>query len=506
MSAADLQAGLSSMLALSASVLLVYALRWPARRWLGARVAYALWWLPPLALLASLLPAPVRVIEIPSTSAFTGLVTTTLPALARQVAPSGVAVWLWLIGSVAFLTLLCLRQWACVRRLQPMTADATGAYRSSAICAPMVLGGWRARIVLPSDFEVRYTAEQRDWMLAHERCHVAAFDVHAHALAALLVCLAWWNPLAWWAWRSFRHDQELACDARVLDQRRHPSARRSYAHAMLNIQLAGQRAPTPLGCHWPAGHPLKERIRMLSHHLPNASSRRRGFLLVALLSLTFSLAVYAAQPAKLVSAEAPLYDVRLLLSRLGQSPVMPSLIVRGGERSGIRSDEVEIDLTVTAGNDGLLWIATDIQLDGKPAGEPTLALKSGEPGSISVKREDGKDFDLTFWVSPHRGATPKDGQSADTLADIHTPPRYPAQALRDGIEGKVIVNFQVDATGVVRDARIESAEPPAVFDEAALSAVRSWWLNPANHEGALPSWMQSPIHFKLGEDDAPPAS
>jgi bla regulator protein blaR1 len=503
MSAADLQSGLSSMLALSAAVLLVYALRRPVRRWLGARVAYALWWLPPVALLASLLPAPVRVIEIPAASAFKGMVTTTLPALANPVAPGGAAAWLWLIGSLVVLTLLCLRQWACVRRLQPMTPDAAGAYRSPAITAPMVLGGWRPRIVLPSDFEARYTAEQRDWMLAHERCHLAAFDVHAHALAALLVCLAWWNPLAWIAWRSFRHDQELACDARVLDQR--PSARRSYAQTMLNIQLAAQRAPTPLGCHWPAGHPLKERIRMLSHHLPNASSRRRGFLLVALLSLTFSLAVFAAQPAKLVSADAPLYDVRLLLSRPDQTPVMPSLIVRGGERSGIRSDEVEIDLTVTAGNDGMLWIATDIQLDGQPAGEPTLALKSGEPGTISVKRDDGKDFDLTFWVNPHRNATPENGQSADTLADVQTPPRYPAQALRDGIEGKVIVAFQVDATGVVREARIDSAEPPGIFDEAALAAVRSWWLNPANHEGALPTWMRSPIHFKLGEDDAPPA-
>ena len=181
---------------------------------------------------------------------------------------------------------------------------------------------------------------------------------------------------------------------------------------------------------------------MLSHHLPNASSRRRGFLLVALLSLTFSLAVYAAQPAKLVSAEAPLYDVRLLLSRPGQSPVMPSLIVRGGERSGIRSDEVEIDLTVTAGNDNLLWIATDIQLDGKPAGEPTLALKSGEPGSISVKRDDGKLLGMlvTGWTYRRFAYHLQESMRRDISEAL----------MKGGDKGKlpVLYTFVFDASGV----------------------------------------------------------
>ena len=44
-------------LAAGAAILLVLALRAPARRRFGARLTYALWLLPPLAAAATLLPA-----------------------------------------------------------------------------------------------------------------------------------------------------------------------------------------------------------------------------------------------------------------------------------------------------------------------------------------------------------------------------------------------------------------------------------------------------------------
>lgn len=77
------------------------------------------------------------------------------------------------------------------------------------------------------------------------------------------------------------------------------------------------------------------------------------------------------------------------------------------------------------------------------------------------------------------------------------PPRYPAQAMRDGIQGEVQVAFDVDATGVVRNPRVLHSEPPGVFDEAALAAVRGWWLNPQNQPQPLPASMQTPIRFEL---------
>ena len=80
------------------------------------------------------------------------------------------------------------------------------------------------------------------------------------------------------------------------------------------------------------------------------------------------------------------------------------------------------------------------------------------------------------------------------------PPRYPADALKGGIEGEVVLDLQVDANGIVRDVRVVQSQPAAVFDEAAIAAARGWGLNPAAQEpGPLPGWGRAAIPFSTHE-------
>jgi len=62
-------------------------------------------------------------------------------------------------------------------------------------------------------------------------------------------------------------------------------------------------------------------------------------------------------------------------------------------------------------------------------------------------------------------------------------PVYPPEAKAKGIEGKVVVRYGVSVDGRVIRARVDSAEPKGVFEEAALAAVRSWRYNPAVKAG-----------------------
>jgi TonB family protein len=133
---------------------------------------------------------------------------------------------------------------------------------------------------------------------------------------------------------------------------------------------------------------------------------------------------------------------------------------------------------------------------GTLAGRPAISVKAGEPGTMRVGSGATDGFELTLWVTPQAKAQ-ADTASTPILADVRTPPRYPAQALRDGIQGEVQVEFEVDATGVVRNPRVLQADPPGVFDEAALAAVRGWWLNPQNLQQPLPASMQAPIRFEM---------
>lgn len=63
-------------------------------------------------------------------------------------------------------------------------------------------------------------------------------------------------------------------------------------------------------------------------------------------------------------------------------------------------------------------------------------------------------------------------------------PRYPEDARKAGITGWVDLSFTITAEGAVADAIVVDASPRAVFDEAALDAIRRWRFQPVERDGA----------------------
>ena len=79
-----------------------------------------------------------------------------------------------------------------------------------------------------------------------------------------------------------------------------------------------------------------------------------------------------------------------------------------------------------------------------------------------------------------------------------TPPRYPYQAKRRGIEGWVRVSFTVTEDGTVADAVVEDADPPGVFEKAALAAVYQWKFKPRIVDGkATRGRAEQRVEFEL---------
>ncbi|MEO0368806.1 MAG: energy transducer TonB [Pseudomonadota bacterium] len=63
------------------------------------------------------------------------------------------------------------------------------------------------------------------------------------------------------------------------------------------------------------------------------------------------------------------------------------------------------------------------------------------------------------------------------------PAQYPSLALRRGIEGYVVVEFSVDPTGSVFNARITESVPEGIFDKAALKAMAKFKYQPSVIDG-----------------------
>ena len=289
-------------MAMGLAILLVIALRGATRRHFGARAAYALWLVPAVSGLASLLPGlRSEPLSVSSALEGPGQPLAHLAAVAHPGPWSNILVAVWLAGTCS---LALAFAWAQVRFLRKVELGLAG---------PAIVGLLDPRLVLPQDFALRFSPEEQALIRAHEKAHLDSDDPRANGLIAALQCLFWFNPLIHWAASRVRLDQEMACDALVMA--RFPKARRQYAGTMLKTQMS--RDLLPAGCHW-GGHPLEARILVLK--APPVSLRRRaaGTCLVAGLALTCLAMVWSLQPPRIElppQAPTPLTVMDLLIVR-----------------------------------------------------------------------------------------------------------------------------------------------------------------------------------------------
>lgn len=271
----------------------VMALRGPVARHFGPRLAYAMWLLPALRMVLPPLPgwqalyapvfdlSPERTtvgLTDPLTAAdLARAATLETPAFAGPGGAAAMAAsspafdWpalllaLWIGGAALWFG------WQMLRYRRFLARAAGGATLLTRICnidvlvspyvaGPMAAGILHRRILLPADFMHRYTPAERRLALLHEGAHHDRRDILANLAALAIVALHWWNPVAHLAYRAFRRDQELACDATVLDGAE-AEARADYGTALVKSASSGTPA---VACALNSKAELAQRIRMMA--------------------------------------------------------------------------------------------------------------------------------------------------------------------------------------------------------------------------------------------------
>lgn len=347
-------AGVSWMVeALVASALLialVLLVRGPVRRAFGAPVAYALWALPLIRLFLPPLPQEVREqvaapIVAPLTQVGQQVTVFIVPAAGDAAAPalltagSSLAL-LWGVGAAAFIGWHVLAYRRFRRRLLARATlldrvNGVTIVESAAAAGPLAFGVAKRFVAFPRDFAARYDADERESALAHELGHHARGDLIANWLALAVLALHWFNPLAWYAFRAFRADQEMANDARVL-ARLGPGARHAYACAIVKAAHGGAIAAA---CHLHTVDDLKGRLKMLGMNRISRTRALTGLATIAAtgigaLALTASgtqaaermrasveTAAKAALPTAIPAMAPVADDVRVVIDRDGKRTV-----------------------------------------------------------------------------------------------------------------------------------------------------------------------------------------
>jgi beta-lactamase regulating signal transducer with metallopeptidase domain len=272
----------------SAAALVVLAVRTPLRRWFGPGCAYAAWLMVPVAAAGSLMPVEVAAGPPGALEATTDSVLAWLSSAGHAQALA----WIWLTGVAAG---ALVAAWRHIRFAAAIRRGCAG---------PAAVGVIQPRLVMPADIGQRFTDAELRLVQAHELAHIDRLDTRYNAAAAFVTWACWFNPLLHLAARAMRLDQELACDATVLD--RMPAARRLYAETLLRTQ---QPAVDPLlGCQWRSRgvRPLEARIVMLARRAPSQARRDIG---TAILLIAWAGAFCAAwtmqPPGRAITPAAP---------------------------------------------------------------------------------------------------------------------------------------------------------------------------------------------------------
>ena len=223
-------------------------------------------------------PTPEPVIQAPA-------------AAAASAAPwyTQLTVWhllaaVWAVGVLV----LAVRAVAGYARLRHAVALACktgdGCYSGDCVPAPFTLGIFRPRIYLPAAL----TGAARQAVVLHERTHLRRHDPQIKPLFYAVVCLHWFNPLAWLAFRQLEREMESACDeAAVRDC--DAAARNAYCESILQYALQGRMAPGSLAF---GQGSVKTRIVHLLHYRKLGA----GALVVCAAAVGLSVTACMMQP------------------------------------------------------------------------------------------------------------------------------------------------------------------------------------------------------------------
>ncbi len=381
---------IQQQVALSVSLALVLLTEKYLTEKLGAKLAYLLWLFVPLILVANNLPNTMLPVVSES---FTRYIVKVNPV--SNVPSFDPLFTVWGAGVAIIFTFVAFHYVRLLVSIAPTSSFQIAnkkAFASSVATTPMLFGFATPRILLPIGFERQFTALQQSMILEHEYVHYQHRDHLWNLLALTLALIFWFNPLVWIALRSFRINQELACDATVL---RHKTKTEKVLYATALVQCA-------------------------EHSLRNIT-----------LYPTFG-------------------DKSTMIKRI-------NLIKQPVEKSKILGVAALLIGGILTANTALANLVPP------PPPKPQVNL------AIPVMRVD---------------------------------PIYPIEAAKQGVEGSVVLQFDITESGNTDNINIVESFPKDTFDKSAIKALSQWQYKPRIQGGVAQrqTALLVQLDYRLDED------
>ena len=142
------------------------------------------------------------------------------------------AMIVWISGAVMILGYATISAWRLKRRISASVEVEEGVLACDEVQSPFIFGILRPKIYVPSSI----CPKTLEYVLAHERAHLARRDNWWKPLGFLLLAVYWFNPLSWAAYILLCRDIEMACDEKVIrDMEKNRAC--DYSQALLDCSI-----------------------------------------------------------------------------------------------------------------------------------------------------------------------------------------------------------------------------------------------------------------------------
>ena len=341
---------------------------------------------------------------------------------------------------------------------------------SAELNVPVTWGTLYPVILLPGDCD-RWSALEREMVLRHEAAHIQRRDWLSQLLGQLVAILYWPVPGIGGALKMLSLEAERAADNVVLARGIGPA---DYA-ALLLRQARGIRLQATVALGKPSE--LSQRVR----HIVSVYVDRTGESLArALLSVTAAIFLLPLASMQ-ATGRLPVSVGREALATL------PVVLITGHPDTNRKPAPVEISRPSRP-----LSVRTPPNL--RPQADVTVMKPEG-----SALRSDY----ILDGVSPELNMPRVEKLHARAV--FQPRPFYPATARRRGIEGRVIVEFGIDANGAVVNPVVVESVPSRIFNRAVLNAVRNHRYEPPrlNGEAISLTGLREEFRFRLDDGQVP---
>ena len=378
-----------------------------------------------------------------------------------------IAFFIGMVATLGYTLSNVLRVWLLISHSQQHPQpDGTVICVTSFDVSPF---SWMHYIVLSqSDYEAQDAS-----ILAHERGHIRRHHSLDLLLVDTLTALQWFNPAMWMLRQDLRAIHEYEADAAVLSQ---GINMRQYQYLLI------QKAVSHCGYSVANGishSTLKNRINMMLHKNSSRASKLKLLALVPIVGIALTMQAETVND--------------YVYTEKTQTP-QKKVVKKGKANAQVKMGNKTIEVKAAKATDA--DSVEVVRLETPQEWAVVTATDSANNVSAAVILNSPKTDDTPFDVVEQMPEFPG-GQEA-MMKYLSESVKYPKEASKDGVQGRVVVQFVVEKDGSISEVEVVKKVNEHLDAEAVrvVNAMPKWKPGKQKGENVRVKYTL-PISFRL---------